>query len=171
MLSDVPTHKIPFLDFPSALVDCRWFWRFCVIYYLFVSIKVAYFKWINKEVVETTRLIPFYTLLVLESQGPTVQWTTVMRLIVHEEAEVTNCQPAEGTASLTLQKANVIVISIQFCSRSKCVCANTTMIRLKWVHSLPSPWEGEHLVARACIIPLSNWHASRGKLNSICLAL
>ena len=72
-------------------------------------------------------------LLVLDSQGPTVQWTMVMRLIVHGGADVTNCQPAAGTAPLTLQKANVIPIFIQFCSCSKCAKANTVF---KWI---PSP--------------------------------
>lgn len=105
-------------------------------------------------------------LLVLESQGPTVQWTMVMRLIVHEEADVTNCQPAAGTASLALRKTNVIPISIQFCSHCKCVCAHTTMKWFKWAQSLPSPQEGEHLVACISVIPPSNWHASRVKLNS-----
>lgn len=79
------------------------------------------FKWFNNKVVETTILNTLFMLLVLDSQGPTVQWTVVMRLIVHEGADVTNYQPAAGTASLTLPKANIILIFIQFCSSSPCV--------------------------------------------------
>lgn len=124
------------------------------------------FKWFNNKVVETTILNTLFMLLVLDSQGPTVQWTVVMRLIVHEGADVTNYQPAAGTASLTLPKANIILIFIQFCSSSPCACANTMF---KWYAPHPhTPYKREHLVICTFIIPFSNWHALRVNLISIC---
>lgn len=85
-----------------------------------------------------------------------------MRLIVHEGADVTNCQPAAGTASLTLQKANVIPIFIQFRSCCKCASANPVF---KWIHATPNPLQKRAPGGMYIYNPLFKLTCSQGEFN------